>query len=110
MCQPVTERICAQNFILNFTRAPQSLVARRADCDSDDERNPDDDRECETASDAVGALLLLGAHRGLDVRGMSPAMVAAMRSIVDAGAGDTDGAAHPAREILPIGGPAFTFN
>src|SRR5579863_8726246 len=69
----------------------------RADRQPDDQRDSDNRRERETSADAVRALLLLGAHLGFDVRRMDSAMVAAVRSVVDAGAGDADGAANALR-------------
>src|SRR5258708_1201846 len=75
----------------------------RADRHSDEKSDRDDRGQGEASADAVRALLLFGADRGLDVRGMDSAMVAAVRSIVNAGARDSDDAAHPARTHRDVG-------
>ena len=75
-------------------------MAGRTDRDPDDQRDSDNHGKGEEAAYVMRALLLPGADRSLDVRGMGSAMVAALRGIVDSRAGYADGPAHA--EILAI--------
>src|ERR1700730_7158148 len=88
--------VCKLKFY-QHSRRFNNLVTGRADRDPYDKRDSDNHGEREEAAYIMRALLLLGTDGGLDVRGVGSTMVAALRGVVDAGAGYADGAAHAAR-------------
>src|SRR5581483_2509492 len=99
-----------QTFILNFRRFPQSrrrsrCARRRAERDSDQQGEADNHGQREASRGVVRTLLLGGAERRFGMSRMDARMVAALRGIVDAGAGDAARTPHAAWAHGDVGAP-----